>query len=184
MRVIKELKSPYTEGEKIQFIAENEGYEIVYTHDALQALGKEPADLAREIREELAEFVYNCKCAKAYKGLVINDTYLFATDERAQAMLNSTISAMQRKPDSATVDWKVYQGEKPSFIKISKVQVQAIFDKAFDVVQAAFITEEDRYNVLEQLSVAQLCHEKTVLKFKQDTEKAFNKIDNHINLEL
>lgn len=195
------LLKPYTQEEKNNFIVEynhNQGLKIEETSIALYALlpneimvNNEPtvdtdyeAKEAQKVQVELVEYNYEAKAKKAYGGILINDTYLFETNETSQSMITASLIGLQNAPDETTLNWKVYANNKPIVVPLTKVQLAQLFDFAFNMVTISFKIEGLRNEALAVATVEDLNNEQWVEQYKIATDFAFNQINNKIDVVL
>lgn len=195
------LLKPYTQEEKNDFIVEyshNQSLKIEETSIALYALlpneimvNGEPqvdpdyeAKEAQKVQIELVEYNYEAKAKKAYGGILINDTYLFETNETSQSMITASLIGLQNAPDETTLNWKVYANNKPIVVPLTKVQLAQLFAFALNMINTAFGVEGVRNNDLTTATVEQLNDETWVEEYKIATDLAFNEINNKIDVVL
>ena len=195
------LLKPYTQEEKNDFIVKYNrklGLEIKETSIALYALlpneimvnGEPTADPdyeakeAQKVQVELVEYNYEAKAKKAYGGILINDTYLFETNETSQSMITASLIGLQNAPDETTLNWKVYANNKPIVVPLTKVQLAQLFAFALNMINTSFGLEGTRNNDLTTATVEQLNDETWVEQYKIATDFAFNQINNKIDVVL
>lgn len=195
------LLKPYTQQEKNDFIVEhnhNKSLKIEETSIALYALlpneimvnGEPTADPDYEAKEaqkvqiELVEYNYEAKAKKAYGGILINDTYLFETNETSQSMITASLIGLQNAPDETTLNWKVYANNQPIVVPLTKEQLAQLFAFALNMINTAFGVEGVRNNDLTTATVEQLNDKTWVEEYKIATDFAFNQINNKIDVVL
>jgi len=195
------LLKPYTQQEKNDFIVKyerNQGLKTEETSIALYALlpneimvNGEPtvdpdyeAKEAQKVQVELVEYNYEAKAKKAYGGILINDTYLFETNETSQSMITASLIGLQNAPDETTLNWKVYANNKPIVVPLTKVQLAQLFAFALNMINTAFGVEGVRNNDLTTATVEQLNDETWVEQYKGATDFAFNQINNKVDVVL
>ena len=139
---------------------------------------------AQKIQKELAEYNYEQKAKKAYGGILINNTYLFETNETSQAMITASLIGLQSAPDDTTLNWKVYMGDIPLVVPVTKAQLAQLFAFALNMINTAFGVEGVRNNDLTTATVEQLNDETWVKQYKIATDFAFNQINNKIDVVL
>lgn len=197
-----ELLKPYTEEERINFIVEynhNQGLRIEETDTFLCALQEweyvkdgEIVDNTEEWRKEqaintqkaLVEYNYEAKAKKAYGGIIINNTYLFETNETSQSMITASLIGLQSAPDETTLNWKMYINNQPIVVPLTKVQLAQLFAFALNMVNVSFGLEGTRNNDLTTATVEQLNDKTWVEQYKIATDFAFNQINNKIDVVL
>lgn len=195
------LLKPYTQQEKNDFIVKyerNQGLKTEETSIALYALlpneimvNNEPtvdpdyeAKEAQKVQAKLVEYNYKAKAKKAYGGILINDTYLFETNETSQSMITASLIGLQNAPDETTLNWKVYANNKPIVVPLTKVQLAQLFAFALNMINTAFGVEGVRNNDLTTATVEQLNDETWIEQYKIATDFAFNQINNKIDVVL
>lgn len=195
------LLKPYTQQEKNDFIVKyerNQGLKTEETSIALYALlpneimvNNEPqvdpdyeAKEAQKVQVKLVEYNYKAKAKKAYGGILINDTYLFETNETSQSMITASLIGLQNAPDETTLNWKVYANNKPIVVPLTKVQLAKLFAFALNMINTAFGVEGVRNNDLTTATVEQLNDKTWVEQYKIATDFAFNEINNNVNVVL
>lgn len=190
----------YQEG-KIKFYTENELDKALYNLEKSIETQEEyvyDADLeeyvlndeaykekqAQKIQRELVEYNYEAKAKKAYGGIIINDTYLFETNETSQSMITASLIGLQSAPDETTLNWKMYANNQPVVVPLTKIQLAQLFAFALNMVNVSFGLEGVRNNDLTTVTVEQLNDETWVEQYKIATDFAFNQINNKIDVVL
>lgn len=139
---------------------------------------------AKIIQKQLVEYNYNAKAKKAYGGIIINDIYLFETNETSQSMITASLIGLQSAPDETTLNWKMYANNQPIVVPLTKVQLAQLFAFALNMVNVSFGLEGVRNNDLTTATVEQLNDKTWVEQYKIATDFAFNQINNKINVVL
>lgn len=139
---------------------------------------------ARKVQKELVEYNYEAKAKKAYGGILINDTYLFETNETSQSMITASLIGLQSAPDETTLNWKVYKNNQPIVVPLTKVQLSQLFAFALNMINTSFGLEGVRNNDLATATVEELNDETWVEQYKIATDLAFNQINNKIEVVL
>ena len=187
MEIKNSLKKPYTEKQKIDFIIKENhklGYEIKETETELQAWGYTQEEIAQAKQKELAEYNYQQKAKKAYGGILINNTYLFETNETSQAMITASLIGLKDAPDETTLNWKVYQGDIPLVVPVTKAQLAQLFAFAINMVNISFGVEGLRNEALAVAMVEELLDEQWVRKYKNVSDLMFDEINNKVDIVL
>lgn len=139
---------------------------------------------AQEVQKKLVEYNYEAKAKKAYGGIIINDTYLFETNETSQSMITASLIGLQSAPDETTLNWKMYVNNQPIVVPLTKAQLAQLFAFALNMVNVSFGLEGTRNNDLTTATVEQLNDETWVEQYKIATDFAFNQINNKIDVVL
>lgn len=139
---------------------------------------------AQKVQKELVEYNYKAKAKKAYGGILINDTYLFETNETSQSMITASLIGLQSAPDETTLNWKVYANNQPIVVPLTKVQLSQLFAFALNMINTSFGLEGVRNNDLTTATVEELNDETWVEQYKIATDLAFNQINNKIDVVL
>lgn len=139
---------------------------------------------AQKTQKELVEYNYEAKAKKAYGGIIINDTYLFETNETSQSMITASLIGLQSAPDETTLNWKMYANNQPVVVPLTKIQLAQLFAFALNMVNTSFGVEGIRNNDLTTVTVEQLNDETWVEQYKIATDFAFNQINNKIDVVL
>ena len=139
---------------------------------------------AQKVQKELVEYNYEAKAKKAYGGILINDTYLFETNETSQSMITASLIGLQSASDETTLNWKVYTNNQPTVVPLTKVQLSQLFAFALNMINTSFGLEGVRNNDLAIATVEELNDETWVEQYKIATDLAFNQINNKIDVVL
>ena len=187
MEIKAKLNKPFGEKEKLNFIVEynhNQGLEIKETTEALEAWGYTQEEQAQGKQKELAEYNYQQKAKKAYGGILINNTYLFETNEASQSMITASLIGLQNAPDETTLNWKVYKDNQPLVIPLTKVQLAQLFAFALNMINTSFGIEGLRNEALAVATVEELNNEEWVSEYKNITDLMFDEINNKVDVVL
>ena len=98
----------------------------------------------RSTKEKLAELVYAGKCKIAYGGITLEKNgkeYLFATDPASIAMCNAMMIRLAGKTDDTLVSWKVYCGDTPVLLSLTKLEFERVFASGMTMIHQAFTVE-------------------------------------------
>ena len=120
---------------------------------------------------DLTEFLYQEKCKVAYNGVtVIKDgaEYFFETNQDSITMCNSMALAMASQPDDYTITWKVWQGDKPVMLTITKAEFNAIFAFGMTMINTAFAVEGALNEQAQSFTDEQLADGDYVMAFKEN----------------
>lgn len=139
---------------------------------------------AQAKQKELAEYNYQQKAKKAYGGILINNTYLFETNEASQSMITASLIGLKDAPDETTLNWKVYKDNQPLVIPLTKVQLAQLFAFALNMINTSFGIEGLRNEALAVATVEELNNEEWVSEYKNVTDLMFNEINNKIDVVL
>lgn len=139
---------------------------------------------AQKTQKKLVEYNYEQKAQKAYGGIIINETYLFETNETSQSMITASLIGLQDAPDETTLNWKMYKDNQPIVVPLTKIQLAQLFAFALNMVNVSFGLEGIRNNDLTTATVEQLNDETWVEQYKIATDFAFNQINNKIEVVL
>lgn len=142
------------------------------------------AKKAQETQKELIEYNYEQKAKKAYGGILINETYLFETNETSQSMITASLIGLQNAPDETTLNWKMYANNQPIVVPLTKIQLAQLFAFALDMINKAFGVEGLRNNELATATVENLNDIAWVEEYKKATDLAFGEINNKIEVVL
>lgn len=142
------------------------------------------AEQAQKTQKELAEYNYEQKAKKAYGGILINNTYLFETNETSQAMITASLIGLQSAPDDTTLNWKVYMGDIPLVVPVTKAQLAQLFAFAINMVNLSFGLEGARNKVLAEATIEELNNEHWVKEYKNATDLMFDEINNKVDIVL
>lgn len=139
---------------------------------------------AQKIQKELVEYNYAKKAQKAYGGILINETYLFETNETSQSMITASLIGLQNAPDETTLNWKMYKDNQPIVVPLTKIQLAQLFAFALDMINKSFGVEGVRNNELGTATVENLNDVAWVEEYKKATDLAFEEINNKIEVVL
>ena len=95
-------------------------------------------------KEKLSELVYAEKCKVAYGGITLmrnGEAYLFNTDPTSISMCNAMLIQLTGKPDDTVVSWKVYCGDTPVLIQLTKQEFERVFSTGMTMIDRAFAVE-------------------------------------------
>lgn len=139
---------------------------------------------AQEIQKELVEYNYEKKAQKAYGGIIINETYLFETNETSQSMITASLIGLQNAPDETTLNWKMYKDNQPIVVPLTKIQLAQLFAFALDMINKSFGVEGVRNIELTTATVENFNDTVWVEEYKKATDLAFEEINNKIEVVL
>lgn len=183
MELKAELKQPYTEDERCNFIDEQNhmlGYEIREVEDGLEAWGKTEDELAPTLRKGLVNSIYQIKADKAYGGVIINDTFVFETN---QTSITNTVASLALMADTATANWKFYtvSGE-PYVQQVSKLQLAGIAQFGQNMINETFAVEGQANTQLSTATVEQLNSEEWRKNFLAEIQAEMDKVNNKLQV--
>lgn len=128
-------------------------------------------------KAELSEFIYQEKCKVAYGGISVNidgDLYIFETNHDSITMCNSRAYSLMNKPDDYIVSWKVYKNNIPVMINLTKVEFLSIFNFGSDMIDQAFVTENELNDRLLSFTDDLLADSEYIQTFKDYVTECFN----------
>lgn len=131
-------------------------------------------------KAELSEFVYKEKCKAAYGGVTIKkdgNEYTFETTKDSIAMCNSRVFTIATKPDDFIITWKVWQGDIPTVLNITKAEFLSIFAFGSEMIDAAFAVEGVLNAEIQKLTIEQLSNDKYINNFKENAILQFKNIN-------
>ena len=105
-------------------------------------------------KEKLAELVYAEKCKIAYGGITLvrsGEEYLFDTDPSSISMCNAMLIQLNGKPDETPLSWKVYCGNTPVLLSLTKPEFERVFAAGMRMVDQSFAVEGALYAELAEL---------------------------------
>lgn len=138
-------------------------------------------------KADLSEFGYQEKCKVAYGGVTVkkdDNEYTFETTQDSITMCNSRAFAIVDKPDDFIITWKVWQGDIPTVINITKAEFLSIFAFGSNMIDEAFTIEGTLNNTINQLTVELLTDTDYINKFKEYVVECFNTVNTHYDLAV
>lgn len=183
MELKAELKQPYTEEERCEFISEQNhmlGYEIREVEDGLEAWGKTDEELAPTLQKGLVTSIYQIKANKAYGGVVVNDALIFETN---QTSITNTVASIALMNDTATANWKFYTmtGE-PYMQQVSKLQLASLAQFGRDMINECFKVEGIFNEKLQEATTEQLNNEEWRKNFITEVQTEMDKVNNKLTV--
>lgn len=137
---------------------------------------------AEEKRAELVQTLYNMKAEKAYGGVVINDTFIFETNQTAVTNTVATLALMQ---DGDTSSWKFYTKDgEPVMQEVSKAQLFIIAQFGRKMIDDSFKVEGGYLEELETATVEDLISENWVNEFIADAQADFDEVNNELTVNF
>lgn len=136
-------------------------------------------------RKRLVEFLYAEKANVAYTGInVVKDTetYLFETDEKSIALVNSTILASSSLPPETKLSWKCWQGESPVMLELTIDEIKSIFALGMMMINTSFSVEGTFLAQLSSMSEDDLYNAETNTAFRNSAKAAFGAINKTFEL--
>lgn len=166
MIVVAELKKPYSDKERADFIVENnhnKGYEIKETETEIQALDFDNSEKFENAKT--AKLNELNTIASQYDSYKCNDMYItssvggyrFNADSRSQTNLRGLISVLD---DVRTVAYKDYDNE---FQSLTKEQMQIIFSECILNGQNLY---KQKWDYAEKIKACETIEELNSIEFK------------------
>lgn len=135
---------------------------------------------ADEKRAELIQVLYNMKAEKAYGGVIINNTFVFETN---QTSVTNTVANLALMGDSDSSSWKFYTTTGvPVMQTVTKAQLFAIANFGRQMIDASFAVEGEYLAILGNATVENLISTSWVETFVEDAQTDFNAVNNHLNV--
>lgn len=135
---------------------------------------------------DLVEFLYQEKCKVAYGGITIvkgGESYLFETTQDSITMCNSMALAMTTQADDFNVSWKVWQGDIPVMLSITKAEFNTIFAFGMTMINTAFAVEGALNAEAQRLTEEQLTDDELVQAFKDNAVEELAAVQTTMTLE-
>ena len=135
------------------YAEDHRGETVWHDHETsreITALGPIPEGWTAErpeeplTKEKLSELIYAEKCKIAYGGITLardGEAYLFDTDPASISMCSAMLIQLNGKPDDTVVSWKVYRGETPLLIQLTKQEFERVFAAGMTMIDQAFAVE-------------------------------------------
>ena len=135
-----------------------------------------------EYKKELINNLYKIKADKAYGGVIINDTFVFETN---QTSITNTVASLALMDDTATANWKFYtiDGE-PVFQTVTKLQLASIAKFGRDMMDEAFKVEGQANTDLSTATVEQLNSEEWRNDFTADVHTKMDEVNNKLTIQF
>ena len=120
------------------------------TNREIRELGPIPAGWTAErpgeplTKEKLSELIYAEKRKIAYGGITLvkdGEAYLFDTDPTSISMCSAMLIQLNGKPNDTPVSWKVYRGETPVLLSLTKLEFERVFAAGMAMIDQAFAVE-------------------------------------------
>ncbi len=122
------------------------------------------------------------KAAKAYGGVIINDLFVFETNQTA---ITNTVATLSLMSDSGTSSWKFYTKDgEPYMQTVTKAQLFGIASFGRQMIDSSFATEGQFLQQLEEATVENLVSEEWVNIFTENAQNAFDAINNNMEVNL
>jgi len=171
----------YYDGEV--FNAEQDEYYLDENNDFVKRSTTEYNRMkADEKRAELIQTLYEMKSAKAYGGVIINDTFVFETNQTA---VTNTVATLALMGDADTSSWKFYtKTGVPVMQTVTKAQLFAIASFGRHMIDASFAVEGDYLSILGNATVKNLISKTWVDNFVADAQEDFDAVSNELNVEF
>ncbi len=138
--------------------------------------------IAAAKKAELVQTLYSMKAAKAYGGVIINDLFVFETNQTA---ITNTVATLSLMSDSGTSSWKFYTKDgEPYMQTVTKAQLFGIASFGRQMIDSSFATEGQFLQQLEEATVENLVSEEWVNIFTENAQNAFDAINNNMEVNL
>lgn len=137
---------------------------------------------AEQTRAELINKVYEIKAAKAYGGVIINDTLKFETNQTA---ITNTVSSLALMSDTETAEWKYYTLEgEPSFQSTTKAQLTYIAKFGKDMMNECFKIESTANEALSAATEDDLLNADWIENFKTNVQTQMDNVVNTLTIQF
>lgn len=135
-----------------------------------------------EYKKELISGLYKIKADKAYGGVIINDTFVFETN---QTSITNTVASLALMDDTATANWKFYtiSGE-PVFQTVTKLQLASIAKFGRNMMDEAFKVEGQANTDLSTATVEQLNSKEWRNDFTADVQTKMDEVNNKLTIQF
>lgn len=135
-----------------------------------------------EYKKELINDLYKIKADKAYGGVIINDTFVFETN---QTSITNTVASLALMDDTATANWKFYtiSGE-PVFQTVTKLQLASIAKFGRNMMDEAFKVEGQANTDLSTATVEQLNSEEWRNDFTAVVQTKMDEVNNKLTIQF
>lgn len=135
-----------------------------------------------EYKKELISGLYKIKADKAYGGVIINDTFVFETN---QTSITNTVASLALMDDTTTANWKFYtiSGE-PVFQTVTKLQLASIAKFGRDMMDEAFKVEGQANTDLSTATVEQLNSEEWRNDFTAVVQTKMDEVNNKLTIQF
>ncbi len=138
--------------------------------------------IANETKKALIQKLYELKAEKAYGGIIINDLYIFETNETARTNVVATLGSMA---DGDVSHWKFWTKDGVPIMQIvTKAQLFGISSFGRQMIDDCFKVEGQYLATLENATVEELISKTWVETFENNAKTAFNNINNHLNISF
>ena len=133
---------------------------------------------ANEKRAELVQKLYDMKAEKAYGGVIINDAFIFETNQTA---VTNTVATLALMGDTDTSSWKFYTKDGvPVMQTVNKAQLFTIANFGRQMIDASFAVEGQYLQILENATVKNLISENWVNNFVATAQADFDAVNNEL----
>ena len=137
---------------------------------------------ANEKRAELVQTLYNMKAEKAYGGVIINDAFVFETNQTA---VTNTVATLALMNDTDTSSWKFYTKDGvPVMQTVNKAQLFTIASFGRHMIDSSFAVEGQYLATLENATVQNLISKTWVNNFVESAQSAFDEVSNELNINF
>lgn len=133
---------------------------------------------AEEKRTELIQTLYKMKAEKAYSGVIINDAFIFETNQTA---VTNTVATLALMSDTDTSSWKFYTKDGvPVMQTVNKAQLFTIANFGRQMIDGSFAVEGQYLQILENATVKNLISENWVNNFIESAQNDFDAVNNEL----
>lgn len=131
-------------------------------------------------RAELVESTYNIKAQRAYGGVIINDGFIFETNQGA---ITNTVATLSLMDDTSVTNWKFYtfNGE-PYMAKLTKSELHYIAQFGRNMIDTCFEVEGIYNQNIKEFTVQQLNDTNFTNAFIDEVQTAMNKVSNKLDI--
>lgn len=163
------------------FNADNNQYYLDDNGDFVKRSDEEYNKIVADAKKaELVQTLYTMKAAKAYGGIIINDVFVFETNETARTNVVATLGSMA---DGDVSHWKFYTKEgNPVMQVVTKAQLFAITSFGRQMIDNCFAVEGEFLSTLEKAKISDLISENWVKNFVETAQANFDEIENNITV--
>ncbi len=133
-------------------------------------------------QSELINTTYKIKADKAYKGVIINDSFIFETTKEA---MSTTIATLALLDEDDTTNWKFYniQGE-PVVQKVTKLQIAAIAKLGRKMIDKCFEIEGNYNEIIKSATISNLNNDAWAKNIINKMQNEMDQVNNKIELTL
>ena len=134
----------------------------------------------QEYINQLTQDTYNLKALKAYGGVIVNDLYIFETN---QISITNTVASLALM--GSKTNWKFYNLEGfPVAIELTKAQLSAIAKFGQRMMDACFTIEGVANAQIAQESIEHINNAQWRNDFIASVRQQMEEVNNHIEMEI